>query len=251
MYLECAWGKKSLKSMSKELNREESALVLKACRMGLGSVIDNKDFLIASEVCEILGIDRKTLKNHIEKRGLQGKGRILGKKRYVAIMYDNLIQWLKDNKDHWNATKVDRGALISMGYDVGELNIKYEEDKKKLERTTLSESDIDKIKSMYKEFYTYQDIANKLGKEYSTVKWKLHTLIKSGELEQNTMKERLVRTTNRENYGWTKKQDMILISEFRNGKTLREISEMIGKSYTATKSRNLTLSKRLMKGKAI
>ena len=64
-------------------------------------------------------------------------------------------------------------------------------------------------------------------------------------------RDRLVRVVNRENYGWLEWQDKMLIKEFRNGKSLREISEMVGKSLSATKSRNQTLSKRMIKGLAV
>ena len=40
----------------------------------------------------------------------------------------------------------------------------------------------------------------------------------------------------------------MLIREFKKGKTLREISEMVGKSLAATKTRNQTLTKRIIQG---
>ena len=59
---------------------------------------------------------------------------------------------------------------------------------------------------------------------------------------------KLVRRSNRENYGWSKAQDEILIDLFLQGVTLREISLKVGKSLAATKSRNQVLSKRRRQG---
>ena len=105
-----------------------------------------------------------------------------------------------------------------------------------------------KIIKLYKEYITYKDIAMELNKDFSTIKWFLHTMMAEGKLEKNCDNNRLVRVTKRESCGWQEWQDRLLITEFRNGKTLREISEMVGKSLGATKSRNQMLSKRMMKG---
>ena len=110
------------------------------------------------------------------------------------------------------------------------------------------ESDIEEIKRLYSQFVQYKDIANRLGKTFNTVKEKILYLISTGELEANSYKNRLVRNIDRSGYGWTKWQDEMLIREFKKGKTLREISEMVGKSLAATKTRNQTLTKRIIQG---
>lgn len=251
MYLEASWGKHSVSKIARELGRTEVAIKLKACRLGLGNPLDSKDYLIAKEVERLLGTNRKTLKKHLENRGLKHKTKILENKRLVMVTFDNLIDWMVNNKKYWNGTRVDKLGLLAIGFDEKILNEKIKEDTIKEKRTTLTDKEKEKVKELYKQYITYEGIALKLNKEFSTIKWFLHTSIANGELEKNCDSNRLVRVTKRENYGWTEWQDRILITEFRNGKTLREISKKVGKSLSATKSRNQVLSKRLIKGLAI
>lgn len=251
MYLESSWGVVSVKKIASTLGRSVEAIEAKARKLNLGNPLHCKDFLIAVELEEILGVSRKTLQKHFQQRGLKHKIRTLKNRKLITVLYDDLVSWLIENPQYWDATKVDRLALISLGLDEKIIDRKYKEDKIKEERTTLTQKDIEKIKKMYKQFITYEGIALALNKEYSTIKWKIHMLSIAGELEASAYKDRLVRVVNRENYGWLEWQDKMLIKEFRNGKSLREISVMVGKSLSATKSRNQTLSKRMMQGLAV
>ena len=253
LFLESEWGKTSTEVIARKLNRTEEAIKEKAFKMGLGPMLDNKDFLIASEVCNIIGTNRKTLSKHISERGLKARGKSLTKdKKVISIKYEDLIKWLEKNPSYWNATKSDNLTLELLGMNKFFLEKKIKEDTKELEMTTLSDKEVEVLKELYKKFYTYEQIANRMCKKYSTVKWKIHTLIEQGELIPNTKEGRLVRSINRgSKYGWSKSQDEELIRLYREGKSLKEISEIVGKSLSATKTRNRTLSIRLMNNLAI
>ena len=252
MYLERSWGKVSITKIANKLNRKERAIQLKAFRLGLGAMLDNKDYLIGQDVINILGIDRKTFMKHVKERGLLAKEKYLTKnKKCLAIQYEDFISWVESNLNYWDATKSDILALELLGVNKGVLERKIKEDRDKLNRKTLLEKDIELIKELYENFNTYEEIAIKLNKDYETIKWKIHTLIQNEELEQNTKRGRLVRSINRSNYGWTKWQDDTLVKLFREGKTLKEISEVVGKSLSATKTRNQVLTKRIIKDMVI
>lgn len=251
VYLESSWGNVSVKRIANALGRTVTAVECKARKMQLGDPLDCKDFLIAVEVEALLGTNRKTLKKHFIERGLKHKIRTLKNRKLITVLYNDLVDWLVNNPKYWNATKVDKLGLLSIGLDEKILEKKYMEDKLKEERTTLTEKDVKKIIELHKQFVTYEGIALALNKEYMTIRWKIHTLIKNGQLEKNSNSNRLVRVINRENYGWSKWQDKVLIEEFKNGKTLKEISEIVGKSLSATKTRNQTLAKRMIKGLVI
>ena len=75
--------------------------------------------------------------------------------------------------------------------------------------------------------------------------------ISGGELEKNDLKGRFIRDINRANFGWTEEQDRTLIKLFREGKTLKEISEIVGKSLHATKSRNQKLGRLIRERKLV
>lgn len=251
VYLESSWGNVSIQRIAGALGRTVEAVESKARKMNLGNPLDCKDFLIAVEIESLIGVDRKTLKRHFTERGLKYKIRTLKSRKLITVQYDDLIEWLVENPQYWKGHKADKLGLLAIGFDEGVLDKKINEDKLKEKRTTLTDKEREKVKELYKKYITYEGIALQLNKEYSTIKWCIHTMISNGEVERNTDTNRLVRTTNRENYGWTEWQDRILITEFKNGKTLKEISEMVGKSLSATKSRNQTLTKRLIKGLVI
>lgn len=252
MYLESNWGKISTRRIAKKLNRSEQAILTKGFRLGLGSLFDGKDYLIGSEITTILNIERKTLNRLINKESFPSKERyITGKKKCIATNYEEFIDWLKNNPNLWDSTKADTLSLRMMGLEENFLNRKIKEDEIRKQRKTLTDKDIEKIIEYHKQCYKYSDIAELLNKDYSTVKWKIHTLIKNGVLKVNTKEGKLLRNVNRKNYGWTKYQDETLIKLFLEGKTLREISEVVGKSLSATKSRNQLLTNRRLNNLSI
>lgn len=250
-FIETNWGRMSLKGIAKRLNRSETGVKIKAHKLGLGDPLDHRGFLIAKEVEEILGVTKKTITNYIQNYGLKGNAKYLNGRKCISIQYKDLADWLINNPKRWDGSKVDKLALESMGIDMNDINAKIEEDIKNKNKSILTDKDVELIKKMYKEFIRYEDIAKKLDKNYVTVKWKIHTLIESGELESNTLKGRLVRGINRDGYGWEEWQDKLLIKEFRNGTKLKDIAIMVGKTLPATKSRNQMLSRRMIKGLAI
>lgn len=251
VYLESSWGNVSVQRIAATLGRTVSAVENKASKMKLGNPLGCKDFLIAVEVEKLIGTNRKTLKRHLTERGLKHKVRTLKNRKLITIQYDDLVEWLIENPQYWKGHKADKLGLVSIGLDERLLDKKIQEDSLKEKRTTLTDAEKKKVIELYKQYITYEGIAMKLNKDFSTIKWFLHTMMAEGKLEKNTDTNRLVRVTKRENYGWQEWQDRLLITEFRNGKTLREISEMVGKSLGATKYRNQMLSKRMMKGLAV
>lgn len=250
-FIETNWGRMSVKGIANRLNRSETGIKIKAHKLGLGDPLNHRSFLIAKEVEEILGVTKKTVTNYIHNYGLKGNAKYLNGRKCISIQYKDLIDWLINNPERWDGSKIDRLALESIGMNMECFNNKIEADIENKNRTTLTDKDIESIKKMYKDFIRYEDIANKLNKNYVTVKWKIHTLIESGELESNTSKGRLVRGINRDGYGWEEWQDKLLIKEFRNGTKLKDIAIMVGKTLPATKSRNQMLSRRMMNGLAI
>lgn len=252
MWIERSWGKISTASIAKRLGRKESAIQLKAFRLGLGSMLDNKDYLILSEVAKIMGVDRNTVYKYKKIKNMPFKNKHLTSNQVVhSIEYEDFLQWLIDNINSWDATKVDKLSLLVLGFNQNILEAKIKKDTLEKERQTLSDSDIGIVIQMYKCCYTYQEIADRLNKNYHTIKYRIDCLVKEGKLERNKGKGRLIRRTERKSYGWQKWQDEALIRLFREGKTLKEISEIVGKTFCATKCRNQKLSKLMIKGKLV
>lgn len=251
IYLEKSWGSISTKRLAQKLNVTETAIKNKAHKMGLGSMLSNKDFLIAKELESLLGTDRKTIRKNINERGLKAKEVKLtsANRKYIAIKYDDLVEWLEKNTQFWNAAKADILSLKALGVDPDLLSRKYNEDVEKFNRRNIDEETLNKIKEYYLKGYTYEDISKLVNKDKDAIENKMRYLSEIGEFTLNRNNGgRLIRRSNRENYGWSKAQDEILMDLFLQGVTLKEISLKVGKSLAATKTRNQVLSKRKLQG---
>lgn len=244
-YLERSWGLIPVSDIAKKLGRNEKSIKLKAYRMGLGSQLDNMEVLIKKDVINLLNSELKVINNYIKNHNLPFKKS--GKR--MVISYENFVQWLYDSQEVIKWEKVDKVGILSLGFDNLLLEKLIEESKQKTCRRTLSDKEKLKIKEMYNNFNKYEDIARKMDKEISTIKWYLHTCFKNGELVKNDLKGRLVRNINREGYGWTEWQDRQLVVLYRQGKTLKEIANIVGKPLSTVKSRNQKLTRMIMEGK--
>ena len=250
-YLEKSWGSISTKKLAQNLNVTEAAVKNKACKMGLGSMLSNKDFLIAKELESLLGTDRKSIRKNINERGLKAKEVKLtsANRKYIAIKYDDLVEWLENNTKFWNAAKADILALKALGVDPDLLNKKYKEDVEKFNRRNIDEETLNKIKEYYLKGYSYEDISKLVNKDKDAIENKMRYLSETGEFALNRNNGgNLIRRSNRRNYGWSKAQDELLMNLFLEGVPLKEISLKVGKSLAATKTRNRVLSKRKIQG---
>lgn len=91
-----------------------------------------------------------------------------------------------------------------------------------------------------------------VNKTKEAIHYKLSYLAEKGEFELSRNNGGyLVRRSNRESYGWSKVQDETLINLFLQGVPLKEISQKVGKSLSATKSRNRVLTQRRLQGLSI
>lgn len=233
MYLEKSWGSVTLEVMSQTLGRTKVSVKLKASKIGLGNQIDNVDFLIKKEVAELLGVDLKTVSKYIDKQGLGMK-----RKQFVlGISYEDFIKWLMDKQEMINWSKVDRLGIESLGFDKFLLEKLIAESTVKNKRQTLSEKDKVKIIEMYKSGLKYADIANKLGKEFSSVKWFLHTCFEKGLLEK--VDYTVIRLNK---FTWSEREDKVLVSMFRQGYTLKQISKELNRSLESVRHRHQKLN---------
>lgn len=107
------WGEKDYQSISRSLGHTETAIRVKAKRLGLGPVKDASDYICAREVARIMGVDVHAVTDYwIKKLGLPCK-RIEGKNRtlYVMVRHDKLIEFLQNNQDIFDSTRIEHYAL--------------------------------------------------------------------------------------------------------------------------------------------
>ena len=102
-YLYKWYGKMSVQSLSKKLGRSYRAVLDKLKKEQLGTFIENSDDLILAEVCRLVGRDKETIKRTWVKYGLK----IRKKGKYSLIREKDLLEFMKNNPDRWDATKCE------------------------------------------------------------------------------------------------------------------------------------------------
>lgn len=102
-YLLDNFGYMTTGSIARRLNKPYKSVIDKINHMKLGSYLDNTDNLHLADVCRVVGRDKETIKRTWFKIGLPY--RRCGK--YIIITEQNLIKFMKNNPNYWNAHDCD------------------------------------------------------------------------------------------------------------------------------------------------
>lgn len=122
------WGNKPIRVIARRLNRTETAVIVKAKRLKLGSPSCAGDYLNANRIAMIMGVDCRTVTGYwVDKCGLKASREVMrqGKISWL-INYEAFIKWLKKNQDKWDSRKVE---LYALGYEPDWLIDKRQRDK--------------------------------------------------------------------------------------------------------------------------
>lgn len=153
------WGQISIEVIAKKLSRSIYSLKVKAIRMGLGSVISNNtDVLTVSDITNVLGVTRDKVISW-SKKGLKLKTKkISNNKKFYYVEWNDLINFLKNNQDLWDASKVD---YYMLGEEYDWLIKKRKEDfiNKPLSYRVWSNKEKVAAVNYFKLGYSYEEIA--------------------------------------------------------------------------------------------
>lgn len=118
-YLQEVWGQKTIPQIARKLGRSVNAVKVKSYRMGLGGQKWYGEMMSGRKVSELLGVDVHTVCDlWIGKCGLKGARKRLGnsQKTTTIILFEDLLEWLKEHQDLWDSRRVEPYAL-GMEYD--------------------------------------------------------------------------------------------------------------------------------------
>lgn len=107
------WGTKDYRSIARNLGHTETAVRLKAKRLGLGAMKNASDYMCAKEISRIMGVDFHTVTDYwIKKLGLQCR-RIEGKRKtlYIMVRHDELVRFLKNNQEIFDSRRIEPYGL--------------------------------------------------------------------------------------------------------------------------------------------
>lgn len=215
-YLENNWGIVSVAHIARTLNRTENAVISKAEKLGLGSCYESSGDLSAGAVARLLKIDAHTVINWIRKYNLKAKKKALIKQEVFFIKLSNLIEWLKNNQKKWDSRKLE---LYGLGTEPEWLKEKRKKDldlpKRKLQKWT---KDDDSLLISYMQMGKSQaEIGELLQRTRKSVQKRLSILKGKGIVPKNIL------------IPWTEKEDEILLTMDKQGKTDKEIAWELGR----------------------
>lgn len=159
-------GKLSLEAVARELGRSPNAVFLKRQRIGIGGYLQNTDLLARNTICRILGVDTKALIRW-ERFGLKPRK----KGPYRMYRQSAILNFLKDHPELWNATKVTDTTIFA--------ECKWFKDKQLCDVQRKRNyfwplSEIAKVNYLRHEGYSVAEIARRLGRTPSSVKYILY-----------------------------------------------------------------------------
>lgn len=222
-YLQDKWGVSKRRNIARKLKRTETAVQLKAQRIGLGDPLTHIDGITMSELSKALNIHYNIVRNWQERYGLPVGQVVVVNKPVWAIKYDDFWKWAEKNKHMIDFSRVER---LSLGPEPSWVAEKRKADQiKKLHvpkphNTPWSNDDDSRLIWMLKQFkYTYPEIAYELNRTQGAVKRRIRDL---------GLKERPVRLPNHNKY--TKKDEKILVELLEKGYCFEEIANRLNRS---------------------
>ena len=113
----------------------------------------------------MLGVEPRTVKKKWADKGL----RIFRKGNYIVVRQEDLIRYLKQHPEDWNAANIPDDTLI-MGYTW------YKEKKHQDIPTSYywKTSEKSRLQLLRKQGYSIREIAEKMGRSESSIKYKLY-----------------------------------------------------------------------------
>lgn len=96
-----------LATVARILNRSENAVFLKRQRTGIGGFMANTDMLTRNTLSRILGVENRTIQ-YWERKGLKS----VRKKPYVMYRQQDIIRYMEEHPEDWNAARVTDDTLF-------------------------------------------------------------------------------------------------------------------------------------------
>lgn len=169
--LEDLSGNYPVATIARKLGRSFDATNIKLNRLGLNGFRQNTEHLTLHLAAEILGVEWRTIKDTWTGLGL----RIFRRGNFWVIDQGELLRFLKDHQDAWNASRVKDDAIF------------HEEEwyrKKRSEDTAQkwywSPEETGRLIHLYRKGVTMKRIAAEVGRSEEAVKNKLHSMHRKG-----------------------------------------------------------------------
>ena len=208
------WGYFPIEKISKILNRSIYSIKVKAVRLGLGSMIrNNTEILTIYDIVDILKVSRDRIMTW-SKRGLKLKKKELSNNRsYYYVEWKDLISFLENNKDLWDASLVET-YMLGEEYDWLKEKRRLDFANKPLLYRKWTKSEKTKAINYFKLGYSNEEIS----KLINCSEWSVSNFLRS----QGYFKNKTV---------WNTEELQFLRENYKN-MTYKEIANILNKSQS-------------------
>lgn len=229
------WGRYSIPTQAKRLDRSVNAILIKVQRLGLGRIAVNSDKITLLSLLKELGKDggyTETTKK-LEKAGLQIYYQRVINKRIRMVDISEFWEFAENNKNMFDFSRLEENAL---GEEPEWAKKKRAEDYKRSisikphNAKWTPEEDATLLRLLRQYRYTYPEISKILKRSEGAIQRRVNDL---------KIKERPLKANNHDL--WTSEQLETLCDMIKSGNNYENMSRVIGKSAKAIRGKVFTV----------
>ena len=229
-YLIENWGTLSVGTIAKNLNRSENAVVVRKCRLGLGSFLESGEYITWNQLHIALGIgtaDVYKMISWVRNRGFPIHTKRVNNNSFKVVYLDEWWVWAEKNRAFLDFSKFEENLLGKEPQWVKEKRRHEVEKKHKYITTPWTKTEDEKLLFLVaKQNYTYDDLSKILRRTNGAIQKRLCYL---------GVKDRPIKVDNHTR--WTD-YDLYRLGELiKSGYGYDLIAEEIGKSSKACRGR--------------
>ena len=229
-YLIENWGTLSVGTIAKNLNRSENAVVVRKCRLGLGSFLESGEYITWNQLHIALGIgtaDVYKMISWVRNRGFPIHTKRVNNNSFKVVYLDEWWVWAEKNRDFLDFSKFEENLLGKEPQWVKEKRRHDVEKKHKYITTPWTKTEDEKLLFLVaKQNYTYDDLSKILRRTNGAIQKRLCYL---------GVKDRPIKADNHTR--WTDYDLYRLGDLIKSGYGYDLIAEEIGKSSKACRGR--------------
>lgn len=225
-YLDNNWGRASIPSIAKKLNRSVNAVKIKAVRRGLGCHLHSGERITLFEFCEAIGKRNSysQIKDRWARLGLPIHYQKSIKRRYAMIDIDEFWEWAEKHKDIVDFDAFPEGTFGEEPEWVQQA--RHASYLAKFKTLPWTASEDNQLKDMLKAYkYTYNDLSVRLHRTEGAIKRRIITL---------GLPYRPIRNYDKQ---WQDSEVETLLRMRADGHCWEEIGKALGRSGSATRGK--------------
>lgn len=175
-YITMKVGHVSYGYMARKLGRTTNAIELKLKKLGMGNTKEQTGLLTALELSKLIGVDHKTVRRWIEKKGLKASRRkTRGLKAFLMISPEAWWKWAKENSKYVDFSRIESDTILPEPAWVDDAR----KEKKNMQRR-WSEAEDQQLKAYVRAGLTQEKIGERLCRSRMSVERRLSRLRKNG-----------------------------------------------------------------------